>query len=224
MKRFKYMFSKKAQQTLLRMRIDLLQPEEKKRYKDHKLFSKIFITIYFTLMIAFLVLTIFLQKYIEPITGNFLFITIVVFSALILPGVLLIYPYIKLEHKYPPQSLGHLPNDIIESSNKALFKYYKISENYIVTKCYDCSNQLLIGKDLLLFFYKDRLRVVNDLTQSTKDFGCFEFKIEELELSYGTFENLQTTIIRSKGFFISCGKRANPFITKNIGTKYEKNL
>jgi len=108
------MFSKRIKRNLLRMRIDLLEYEEKKRYKASRLFLRIFVTLYLSLMVISLVSFIILKQSIEPATGNFLFFIIVIFSSMILPAILLIFPYKKLEKKYPMQSLGNIPNEIIE--------------------------------------------------------------------------------------------------------------
>ena len=154
-----------------------------------------------------------LEQKIEPVIGKTIYTIMVIFVSLILPALLLYFPYRKLEKNYPPQSLETIPKDIIAMINKKLLKYYNIPENYFVTKCYDSSNQLLVDKDVLLFFHSDKLRIVNDFTSTIKDFGCFEFGLDELELSYGKKEDIVATEIKTEKFNLSLGKRAKPFIS-----------
>jgi len=117
-----------------------------------------------------------------------------------------------LEKHYPSQSLETIPRDIVAIINIKLLKYYKIPKNYIVTKCYDSSNHLLVEKDVLIFFHKDKVRIVNDFTSTIKDFGCFEFGLDEFKLSYGKKGDIVTTEIKTEKFYISLGKRAKPYI------------
>jgi len=72
-----------------------------------------------------------------------------------------------------------------------------------------------------LFFNKGRLRIVNDFTTTIKDFGCYEFSIDEIEVFYEQRDKLLTTIIQSKKLTLVLGKRAKPFIV-NMQAKYYK--
>ncbi len=198
MRKFKYPHSKRIRRKLLRNRIDLLNPEAKKRYKSNRLFFTVFGMLFWAMMIIFLVLMIFIEQLIEPVIGRTSFIILVIFCSLLLPAIILIYPFIKLEKKYPRQELEEIPREIITECNSSLFKFYKIPDDYVITKCYNSSNQRLKNKDLLLHIYKDKLRIVNDFTTTIRDFGCYEFDMIEMEIDYGKIGDLTTTEIRSK--------------------------
>lgn len=217
MRKFKYLHSKRIEKKLLKKRIDLLNPEARKRFKSYQLFSRVFSVLYWSMMIVFLVSMIFLEAYIEPVIGKTLFIILVIFCTFFLPGVILLYPYIKLAKKYPRQRLVDIPREVIAKCNAPLFKFYKIPENFIITKCYDSSNHNLIDKDLLIFIYKDRLRIVNDFTTTIRDFGCYEFDLLETEIKNGKKGDLTTTELSTNKLTLSLGKRAKPFITKKGG-------
>lgn len=225
MRRFKYPFSKHIDKKLLRKRIDLLDNSARQRYIANRRFRLIFGALFWILFVFFLGIMIVLEQNIEPVIGKTLYTILVIFVSLILPALLLLFPYRKLEKNYPPQSLETFPKDIIAKINIKLLKYYKIPENYIVTKCYDCSNQLLVDKDVLLFFHKDKLRIVNDFTSTIKDFGCYEFGLDEFDLSYGKKEDIVTTEIKTEKFHLSLGKRAKPFIkNKGENNDYKRRL
>ncbi|MGE4572450.1 MAG: hypothetical protein AB7E09_06885 [Candidatus Izemoplasmatales bacterium] len=198
MRKFKYLHSRRIEKKLLKKRIDILNPKARKRFKSNQLFSRVFAVLYWSMMIVFLGAMIILERYIELAIGKTLFIILVIFCTFFLPGVILLFPYIKLAKKYPRQSLQDIPREIVTECNVPLFKFYRIPENFIITKCYDSSNQRLKNKDLLLYIYKDKLRIVNDFTTTISDFGCYEFDMIEMEIDYGKIGDLTTTEIRSK--------------------------
>lgn len=213
MRRFKYPFSKHIDKKLLRERIYLLDNSARQRYIANRRFHLIFGALYWILFVFFLGIMIVLEQNIEPVIGKTLYTILVIFVSLILPAFLLLFPYRILEKKYPPQLLETIPRDSIAIINIKLMKYYKITDNYIVTKCFDSSNQLLVEKDVLLFFHKDKLRIVNDFTSTIKDFGCFEFGLDEIKVMYGKQGDIVTTEIKAEKFYISLGKRAKPYIS-----------
>ncbi len=222
MKRFKYLYSKKIEKKLLKKRIDLLEKESRQKYILNRRFHWIFATLFWILSIIFLGLMIILENKIVPVIGNTLYPILVIIVCLILPALLLYFPYRKLEKNYPPQSLETIPKDIIAETNFKLIKYYKISGNYLITKCYDSTNHLLINKDVMLFFYKNKLRIVNDFTSTIKDFGCFEFRLDEFELTYGKKDDVITTEFKTEKFYLSLGKRAKSYISSKEADANEK--
>lgn len=213
MRRFKYLLSNRINRQLHKKRVELLEKEAKKQYKANRLFIGTFGVLYWSMAGIFLIIMIIFEQEIEPIIGNPLFILLVIFVSFFLPAIILTIPYIKIEKKYPHQSLGVIPRDIIAQCNYPLVKFYKIPESYLVTKCYSSSNPLLVGKDVILFFSKDRLRIVNDFTTTIKDFGCYEFTIDEIVLDSEIMDNLATTVIKSKKITLSLGQRAKHFIS-----------
>ncbi|HMM00466.1 MAG TPA: hypothetical protein PKC96_03905 [Bacilli bacterium] len=217
MRRFKYPFSKHIDKKMLRKRIDLLNNSARQRYIANRRLSLIFGTLFWILFVFILSIMIVLEQKIEPVIGKTLYTILVIFVSLISPALVLLFPYQKLEKHYPPQSLEAIPRDIIAMANIKLFKYYKIPESYLVTKCYNCTNRLLIDKDVLLFFHNDKLRIVNDFTSTIKDFGCYEFGLDKFDLSYEKKEDIVTTEIKTEKFHLSLGKRAKPFINNKGG-------
>lgn len=214
MRRFKYPFSKHIDKKLLRKKIDLLDNSARQRYIANRRFHLTFGALYWILFVFLLGIMIVLNQRIEPAIGKTFYTILVIFVSLVLPIFLLYFPFLKLEKHYPSQSLETIPRDIVAIINIKLLKYYKIPKNYIVTKCYDSSNHLLVEKDVLIFFHKDKLRIVNDFSSTIKDFGCFEFGLDEFKLSYGKKGDIVTTEIITKKLYISLGKRAKPFIAR----------
>ena len=214
MRRFKYLFTKRINKKLLNKRVNLLDDEASHKYKANMLISKTFAMLYFTLMAIFIVTMIIFEQKIKGVIGKPLFVTLVVIGSFILPTLILYYPYTRLERKFPYHPLGNITKEVIAQCNYSLFKFYKIPKNYIITKCYDSSNDIFVNKDLILFFYKDRLRIVNDFTKTIKDFGCFEFRMNEIELFYEKRGKITATVIKSDKITLTLGKRAKPYIIK----------
>ncbi len=219
MRRLKYPFSKRIDKKLLKKRIDLLGNSARQRYIANRRLRWIFGALFWILFVFFLSIMIVLKQKIEPVIGKTLYTILVIFVSLVSPVLLLCTPYFRLEKNYPPQLLENIPKNIIAIINIKLLRYYKIPENYLVTKCFDSSNQLLANKDVLLFFHNDKLRIVNDFTSTIKDFGCYEFGLDEFELSYGKIEDIVTAEIKTKKFYLSLGKRAKPFIACRGGNE-----
>ena len=214
MRRFKYPFLKRINKKLLRKRINLLDKDERQKYISNRRFRWIFGSLFWVLFSFFLGMMIFLEPKIEPVIGKTWYTILVIFVSLILPALLLYFPYHKIEKYYPSQSLDTISRETISEVNTKLLIYYHVPENYLVTKCYDCSNNILIDKDIMLFFHSGKLRIVNDFTSTIKDFGCYEFGLDEFDMSYGNKEDIVTTEIKAKKFNLSLGKRAKPFISK----------
>ena len=212
MRRFKYPFLKRINKKLLRKRINLLDEDERQKYISNRRFRWIFGSLFWVLFSFFLGMMIFLEPKIEPVIGKTWYTILVIFVSLILPALLLNFPYHKLERYYPPQSLEAISRETISEVNIKLLKYYNISEDYLVTKCYDCSNRLLIDKDVLLFFHNGKLRIANDFTSTIKDFGWYEFGLDEFDMSYEKKEDIVTTEIKAEKLYLSLGRRAKPFI------------
>lgn len=219
MRRFKYPFSKQIHKKLIKKRIELLDYSARQRYIANRQLRWIFGALFWILFVFFLSIMIVLEQKIEPVIGKTLYTILVIFVSLVLPVLLLSIPYIKLEKKYPPQSLDIIPKDIIAIISIKLLKYYKIPDYYLVTKCYDSSNRLLVNKDVLLFFHNEKLRIVNDFTSTIKDFGCYEFGLDEFILSNGKNEDILTTEIKAENFYLSLGRRAKPFIASRGGNE-----
>jgi len=214
MRHFKYPFTKSINKKLHIKRIGLLDKSARQRYISNRLFISFIGVSYWVLFFLFFISMILIEKTIEPMMGKTLYTILNILISLIMPLLILIYPYIKFEKKYPRQFLEPIPRELISTVNIKLFQYYKIPESYLVTKCYDCSNPLLIDKDVLLFFHNEKLRMVNDFTSTIKDFGCYEMNLDELDLSYGKNERVITTDIKLRKFSCSLGKRAKSFISR----------
>ncbi|MDE7440166.1 MAG: hypothetical protein K2N23_06645, partial [Clostridia bacterium] len=68
-----------------------------------------------------------------------LFIAFMVVMVIILPIVVLIVVYQCIYKKIPSVTYKDLTVESIRNITKTLVEYYKVSSNYIITKCYSCT-------------------------------------------------------------------------------------
>lgn len=217
MKYFKYPFQSKIFKALYRKRINLFDRKNKRNYYLRKLLFRLNLVIFFLIIIGLIILFKYLGN-IESINEGLLtFLQIInVFFIVILPLATSIFLTLLIDKLFPLIAAPQINKKIVEECVLPLKNYYKVSDNHIITKCYDSSDAQLINKDLLLYIHKDNLRIVNDFTNTIKDIGCYEIPKDELNHFYGSKDNLTTTVIQCDEFNLMLGKRAKPFIDKNL--------
>jgi hypothetical protein len=215
MKYFKYKKDNKIQKLLLKERINALDKNQKRNYKINSFVGKTAVVVFIVLFVMLYSLSIIVIKtYISStilsiIIGIFLFLLSIILPAFI------VFPILSyVFKKYPTDGLPRVIREMRTRSNEDYFKYYKIIDNYIITKIYDCSVSNLVNKDCIVFFYDNKLRITNDFTTSSNDFGCYEFELEDISLYYDKTSKLLKTVIESKDIKIILGKRAKPFIVR----------
>lgn len=114
MKHYKYMFSKRVNKKFHKMRVNQLEDKARVIYNKRKLVDKIFSVLYFSMMIGILYLMIFLES-LDIVSGiiKTIFIIIVIFCSMLLPAIILIFPYEHLSEKFPYQSLSNVTRKMI---------------------------------------------------------------------------------------------------------------
>ena len=98
-----------------------------------------------------------------------------ILAIITIPVLLLIIPYKIVERIIPPITKSKLIEDEIKMIIEPLIKYYKIPQKFIVTKCYSSTDKAVINKDIIIYIYQGKIRLVNDFYHSLKDFGCMNF-------------------------------------------------
>lgn len=101
-------------------------------------------------------------------------------------------------------------------------KYYGMTEPYLVTKCFDCTDKRFINHDVCIFVANDQLCIAGDLVSrhASKDLGCYCFRRGEIALTRLQDENhfvleLKATEEKEEVAFL-LGYRAKGFIEKNF--------
>lgn len=113
----------------------------------------------------------------------------------------------------------HLPTmkkEILSKACSHLRDYYELKEPYIVTKCFDASDERFKNHDVCLFIVQDELRITTDLIRGflheERDLGCYAFKLNECTLSKQRMGNGLIVELREEKTVFFLGYRAKRFI------------
>lgn len=192
-----------------------LSKTEKKNNFLNGLFVHFLIIVFFVWLIAIILLGKFNSNFITNKTASIVFRVFCYILAFPI-AIIVTFVHIGLLRRFiPPTTPKRITAELIVKVTKPLRNYYSVSESdYITTKCYDCTNELFVGKDVILFFKDGKLRIVNDFYHSIKDLGCVELVEEEFSVSNKTADGRVMTTVETKDFFIKLGYRARTFIKK----------
>ncbi len=207
-----YKSLKKVNSEIMKLRINNLSKEEHKKYKINKFFNILAGSMFLVewCLIPFLML--FLPKACKEQVGLTKFLYIIF---IILAFALLIFNLMLIDRFIPCPNITKLDPSMFSEVNRRRFKKYGITDNYIITKCYDSTNPKLINKDVIICINENKLKIINNLYRSIYDFGCYEFDLDEIKYENIKDEGLvKTKIITDKITFV-LGHRAKTFIKKN---------
>lgn len=213
MKKYKYPFYNRIIKSRERERFKQLDEINKRNLRINKFIGYALSTLYFLLVGALIVLTVRIDRLLDGVWLG-LFIAFMVVMIIILPVVILIVVYQCIHKKIPTVTYKDLTVELIRKITKPLVEYYKISSNYVVTKCYSCTEVDVENKDVIVFVYDEKLRIVNDLFHSLKDFGCYEFDYKDLTYFNIVDNGIVKTIIKTDDCEFILGYKAKTFIKK----------
>lgn len=217
MKYYKYYYNDSVNKNCYKKRIKLLNKTSRMLYR----LREILFVVNLVFMLLLVTSLILLKQYIDGVeslnNGLRLFLQISVVASIIILPLMICGLIFKVIDKFVPHvSVPQINKKIVNECVATLKKYYKVDNNFIVTKCYKCSVKELTNKDLLLFIHNGNLRIVNDFTSTIKDFGCYEISRDELEYCYITENGLLSTHIKCNEIEFLLGKRAGSFIKQNL--------
>ena len=216
MRYYKYRFESKIARMLLKKRVAEYSEKQKRNHY--------FRTIFFTIDIGLFFAAIFGLSYLtSKVAGSSFNVVIRVILCmflclliLILPVVIVVGLAILIDKIFPYEALPQIQKRMLDECMAPVKKYYHLPDTYLITKCYDSNCKQLINRDLILYQYNNKLRIINDLTRSIKDLGCYEFSLNEIEVSYGMKDHLITTELSSKKLKLVLVRKAKPFIIKKV--------
>lgn len=215
MKKYKYPFYDRIVKNKERERFKHLSKISTRNLQINKLIRYALLILYFLLVGALIALTVSVSRLLDGVWSG-LFIALMVIMILLLPAAVLIVVYQCIYKKLPSVTYKALTAETIRNITKPMVEYYRIPSVYVVTKCYSCTEADVENKDVIVFVYDGKLRIVNDLFHSFKDFGCYEIDYKDLTY-FNTVDNgiVKTTIKTADGEFI-LGYKAKTFIKKSF--------
>ena len=213
---YKNSYYNKISRALYKKRVAKLDDDNKKKHKTNVVLTHLAIDFFLVCMIFLILLACYVVgNKDKELWWNLLLgvVFIVLGIAWVgLSGLLTTY----IEKRFPAPVLSGLRPDEIATCTQPLRKFYKVPDDYIVTKCYDSTNPSMKKKDVLLFTYKGKLRITNNFFSSPKDFGCYEFDLSEITVRNQVIDGRTVTLLASKTFQGQFGHRAKTFISKQF--------
>ena len=224
MRYFKYKHTNKVYNAAWKAEFTRLTKDEQKIVRKNKVLQKIGVTVSFVVMIAFFVGGVFAMQMIpkpESIVLQFLhailifFLVIVDFCLSGLVGFAAASPIFKRVTDHPLV----LRQKALHQACAHLRRYYGMQEPFIVTKCFDCSNENFKNHDVCIFVHGDELRITADLQRGfahgEKDLGCYAFRADEITLTKQDREGHLTLELRTDKVTFLLGYRAKGYIKKH---------
>ena len=219
----KYYKSKTDNRRKLRnLRIAALPDKERKRYKLKIALSALGVVLFFVLLTAILILAKSMRNLIDnKILASVL--SVITYILLIpLPAVVSIGLVSLVYNKIPEVQLPPVTSEMIASANQNKIGFYNLSDDFIITKCYDSSQADVVNRDVIISYVCGKIKITNDFYHSISDFGCYEYDLNEIEPKNIKDGNLIKTEINSFGRRFVFGHQAKTFIEKCGQADYGK--
>ena len=212
---YKNSYYNKISRALYKKRVAKLDDDNKKKHKTNVVLTHLAIDFSLVCMIFLILLACYVFDKDKDLWWNLLWgavMFVLVIAWVGLSGLLTTL----IEKRFPAPTLPGLRHDEIATCTQPLRTFYKVPDDYIVTKCYDSTNPSMKKKDVLLFTYKGKLRITNNFFSSPKDFGCYEFDLSEITVRNQVIDGRTVTLLASKTFQGQFGYRAKTFISKQF--------
>ena len=233
MKYFKYRNINKVQQLANKQRLASLGKDEKKKAKRSERLTKLVsfcgIIFFFCCFGMFL----FFIKLIPVPKNTFLIIlygigcVILGLIALIISAISTLIPFGILLDKVR-YNLPEMRKDFIKKASEPIRKYYGLSDEYLITKCFESTNTLFNDHDICIFRYGNEIRMTTDIVKGfingNCDLGCYSIKFNELKTYKDDYNNKRATILEFDKEKFVIGIKAYSYIAKLMKTKVYKYL
>ena len=229
MRYFRYKNTDKNVTNALKEQYKTLTEDEKRTFRKKKRWEKFSTTVTLTIFICciiaefFLLISIPLPNYWLLEVLSIVGIAIVSFILLIGSGVLTAILTTPLWKKVETFDIPVMKKEIFSKACKHLRDYYQLQEPYIITKCFEATDENFRNHDVCIFVVEDELRITADLIRGflhgERDLGCYVFKREEITLLKQNNGNHLVTELRADNTVFLLGYRAKGFIDNFLNSK-----
>ncbi len=142
--------------------------------------------------------------------------------SLIVSGIIIVYPVSLLLEKIS-FNLPKIKKEYLSVACKDLRDYYGLTDDYLITKCFEASNPIFNNHDICIFKVNDEIRITSDIVNGfineRSNIGCYCIKLNELEIFKDDYHQKRVTIIKAKDEKFIVGIKSYSYITKIIATK-----
>ena len=226
MRYFRYKNTQKNMNNALKEQYLALTKDEKRIVRKEKIRRKCAGAVTLILLSVCIFLSILLLKMIPYPANNWLAPPVAIgkiiagFILLIISGVLSFAVAYPLWKKVESFNIPSMRKEIFSKACAHLRDYYGLQEPYIVTKCYNSTNEKFKNHDVCIFVVDDELRITTDLVNGflhgNKDLGCCAFQKDEIAISKKRDGKLLIAELGANDTVFLLGYRAKIFIERNF--------
>ena len=149
------------------------------------------------------------------------------FIGLIISGIATGIPFGILLDKIK-YNLPEMRKEFIKKASEPIRKYYGLSDEYLITKCFESTNTLFNDHDICIFRYGNEIRITTDIVKGfingNCDLGCYSIKFNELKIYKDDYNDKRATILEFDKEKFVIGIKAYSYISKLMKTKVYKYL
>lgn len=232
MRYFRYRNTNKNINNALKEQYKTLTKDEKRTFRKEKHWRKFSAIVSLVIYISCIVSGIFLIKSIPLPSAWFLEALVIVgevivgFILLIAGGVLTVALTMPLWKKVESYHIPSMKKEIFSQACIHLRDYYQLQEPYIITKCFDATDEKFRNHDVCIFVVGDELRITADLVRGflhgERDLGCYVFRQDEITISKQQDGNHLVAELRADDTVFLLGYRAKGFIDNKFIAKSVK--
>ena len=129
----------------------------------------------------------------------------------------------KVEYNLP-----EMRKEFIKKASEPIRKYYGLSDEYLITKCFESTNTSFNDHDICIFRYGNEIRMTTDIVKGfingNCDLGCYSIKFNELKIYKDDYNDKRATILEFDKEKFVIGIKAYSYISKLMKTKVYKYL
>lgn len=149
------------------------------------------------------------------------------FIGLIISGIATGIPFGILLDKIK-YNLPEMRKEFIKKASEPIRKYYGLSDEYLITKCFESTNTSFNDHDICIFRYGNEIRMTTDIVKGfindNCDLGCYSIKFNELKIYKDDYNDKRATILEFDKEKFVIGIKAYSYISKLMNTKVYKYL
>ena len=232
MRYFRYKNTDKNINNALKEQYKTLTKGEKRTFRREKRGRKFSTAVTFAVFFSCIVFGSLLLKSIplpnnEPLQALVIVGEVIVdIILLIVSGILTVVLTTPLWKKVESFHLPSMKKEIFSKACGHLRDYYQLQEPYIITKCFDATDEKFRNHDVCIFVVGDEIRITADLVRGflhgERDLGCYVFGRDEITISKQQDGNHLVAELRADDTVFLLGYRAKGFIDNKFIAKSVK--
>lgn len=226
MRYFKYKNTNKNEKNALKEQYKILTADEKLIFRKRRMLEKcgcFLMILIFWLTAAFGIFLINLIPTPSDLIFKILCIilktvlaVVMLYVSVVLAAVLTIPVWSKTDSLNIPE----MKKEIFSKACAHLREFYGLDEPYIITKCFDSTDEKFKNCDVCIFICGGEVRITKDIVSGflhgEKDIGCYAFEKDEITLTKRTDGKCLRCELSSNDTTFLLGYKARKYISENF--------